>query len=126
MCVFRLHITRLWCRATDDPELARRLERFTALEREPKSFGLCLVELLVATPSVAATDLRDRIFSTYGIIKHLALKADDTSYRSEYKTTVPEVFIQTSKRVIKETGDLRILTLVGDGYSETVDSTKPS
>jgi hypothetical protein len=126
MCVFRLHITRLWCRATDDPELARRLERFTALEREPKSFGLCLVELLVATPSVAATDLRDRIFSTYGIIKHLAPKADDTSYRPEYKTTVPEVFIQTSKRVIKETGDLRILTLVGDGYSETVDSTKPS
>jgi hypothetical protein len=126
MCVFRLHITRLWCRTTDDPELARRLERFTALEREPKSFGLGLLELLVATPCVAATDLRDIIFSKYGIMKHLAPKLDDRSYLPEYRTTVPEVFFQTSTKMIEETGDLRILTLVGDGYGETVDSTKPS
>jgi hypothetical protein len=93
MCVFRLHITRIWCRPTGDPELARRLERFMALERKPKSFGLGLLELLVATPSVAATDLRDIIFSKYGIMKHLAPNADDRSYLPEYTTTVPKVYI---------------------------------
>jgi hypothetical protein len=93
MCVFRLHITRLWCRPTGDPELARRLERFMALERKPKSFGLGLLELLVATPSVAATDLRDIIFSKYGIMKHLAPNTDDRSYLPEYTTTVPKVYI---------------------------------
>jgi hypothetical protein len=117
-----LHLTRQWCRG-EDVDLVRLVERYTwrGFKNKSQSFGLVLLRLLQMTPTVDATDPRDRYFSKYGIMKHMVSDQDDTSYRPDYRLSEAEVLSQYFELLIQETGELSILAWAGEGYSRKVE-----
>lgn len=76
-----------------------------------------LVKLLSATGSFSATDIRDKIFATLGILKQIAVKSGLTipgDFYADYNLSAAQVFSNFTKVIITETKSLHLITLGGD------------
>ncbi|OCK78539.1 hypothetical protein K432DRAFT_394682 [Lepidopterella palustris CBS 459.81] len=72
-----------------------------------------LESLLYDTWTFSATDPRDKIYGLYGL---LALYQPHTrsTWIPDYSKSISQCFAETIKRIIQETGDLRILSTIHD------------
>ncbi len=79
-----------------------------SINDDPDIDGVALFRLLQLTSPFAATNIRDKIFSLYGILKHRVGDMDKRPikwyYRPDYELSETEVFSRFSRGLIEETG----------------------
>ncbi|KAH8657720.1 heterokaryon incompatibility protein-domain-containing protein [Xylariales sp. PMI_506] len=129
--VVGMQVTRLRCRIDEDAAMLAVVERFnwsasTDNREAENSFGGVMFALLQMNARFAATNIKDKIYSLYGIVKHMCPNQilDPELYelyKLNYSHSEAEVFIRFARGLIKETGLLHVLTFAGDSYPPEID-----
>ncbi|KNG82102.1 Ankyrin and HET domain protein [Aspergillus nomiae NRRL 13137] len=72
--------------------------------------ALSLENLLFETWTFRATDARDKVFGLYGLLA----KAGTVPWKPDYSKSAAQVYADATKQVMKDAGDLRMLSAVLD------------
>ncbi|KLJ12936.1 hypothetical protein EMPG_12103 [Blastomyces silverae] len=86
-------------------------ERFEKRDKAavPKEFSL--ESLVFDTWNFSATDPRDKIFALYGLLN----KTGKDKWRPDYYKSVEEVYAEATKKIMLQSGELRMLSAAVDG-----------
>jgi len=93
-------------------QLANWKQRWQSPGHETNPRRVCQENLIVDTWTFRATDPRDKIYGTYGLLNLASSKPLD--WAVDYSKSVEQVFAEAVKRVFSEAGELRMLSSVVD------------
>ncbi|KAE8358627.1 hypothetical protein BDV27DRAFT_163403 [Aspergillus caelatus] len=85
-------------------------DRLQKGERASMPKALSLENLLFETWTFRSTDPRDKVFGLYGLL----LKAGPVPWKPDYSKSIAQVYADTTKEIIRNAGELRMLSAVLD------------
>ena len=103
-------------------------DRLTASSDVLQSSSALLALLLYDSRSYRATDPRDHVFATLGILNQTALVKRDPRcpIKADYHKSTAEVYLEAMKYVLENTQSLNLLALKSDQISENSPDQLPS
>jgi hypothetical protein len=122
-----LYIIRLWVTG-EDSTLVAAIDRYNwaaHLDDSSENLGVVMLRLFEATKGFTSTDVRDRIFSFYGVLKQISLSNGrepvDWYFKPDYRLNEKEVFSRFCQGLITETKSLDVLMFAGEYISRRVE-----